>query len=618
MTHASTTAPGRQHRIVEHPRRTPSARRPSCSTCSPRTASRSPRRPCRGTSSSSAPSRSAWDGSLVYAVPGEGGDRTVRPAAPTATSSTARLRRGCRGAAGHGRASANLVVLRTPPGAAHFLASAIDQRELDGVLGTIAGDDTIMVVTPATRPAGERRRPPAGPRRGHGDDPHRPPDPTWTRVSTDPTADRRPPRAPSLWGGRFAGGPGRRARGPVASRRTSTGGSRPTTSPGRGRTPASLHARRAARRRDLDGDARRPRRSCAPTSSPAPSGPRRTTRTCTPRSSAALIERAGRRASAAGCAPAARATTRSRRCSGCTCATTPASSPAWCSTSSTRCVAQADRAPRRRHARPHPPAARPAGAARRTTCSPTRGRCCATSTGCATGTVAAAVSPYGSGALAGSLARPRPRGGRRRPRLRRRRSRTRSTARPARDFVGRVRVRRGDDRRRHLAARRGGRALGDEGVLLRHARRRLLDRVEHHAAEEEPRRRRAGPRQGRPPGRRPHRPADDAEGAAARLQPRPAGGQGAGLRRGRHPRGAAAGVQRDGRDPAASTPSGWSRSRRRASRWRPTSRSGWSARACRSASPTRSPAPCVREPARSAASSCGTSPTRTSPRSPRT
>jgi transcriptional regulator of arginine metabolism len=43
-------------------------------------------------------------------------------------------------------ASANLVVLRTPPGAAHFLASALDRAGLHDVLGTIAGDDTILVV----------------------------------------------------------------------------------------------------------------------------------------------------------------------------------------------------------------------------------------------------------------------------------------------------------------------------------------------------------------------------------------------------------------------------------------------------------------------------------------
>jgi transcriptional regulator of arginine metabolism len=42
--------------------------------------------------------------------------------------------------------SANLVILRTPPGSAHVVASAIDRAGLAGVLGTVAGDDTILVV----------------------------------------------------------------------------------------------------------------------------------------------------------------------------------------------------------------------------------------------------------------------------------------------------------------------------------------------------------------------------------------------------------------------------------------------------------------------------------------
>lgn len=42
--------------------------------------------------------------------------------------------------------SGNLAVLRTPPGAAHYLASAIDRAALPQVVGTIAGDDTILVV----------------------------------------------------------------------------------------------------------------------------------------------------------------------------------------------------------------------------------------------------------------------------------------------------------------------------------------------------------------------------------------------------------------------------------------------------------------------------------------
>ena len=43
-------------------------------------------------------------------------------------------------------ASGNLAVLRTPPGGAHYLASALDRAALHDVVGTIAGDDTLMVV----------------------------------------------------------------------------------------------------------------------------------------------------------------------------------------------------------------------------------------------------------------------------------------------------------------------------------------------------------------------------------------------------------------------------------------------------------------------------------------
>lgn len=42
--------------------------------------------------------------------------------------------------------SGNLAVLRTPPGAAHYLASAMDRSALPEVVGTIAGDDTVFVV----------------------------------------------------------------------------------------------------------------------------------------------------------------------------------------------------------------------------------------------------------------------------------------------------------------------------------------------------------------------------------------------------------------------------------------------------------------------------------------
>ncbi len=42
--------------------------------------------------------------------------------------------------------SGNLVVLRTPPGSAHVVASALDRTGIEGSIGTVAGDDTLMVV----------------------------------------------------------------------------------------------------------------------------------------------------------------------------------------------------------------------------------------------------------------------------------------------------------------------------------------------------------------------------------------------------------------------------------------------------------------------------------------
>jgi transcriptional regulator of arginine metabolism len=42
--------------------------------------------------------------------------------------------------------SVNLVVLRTPPGCAHVVGSALDRSALDGLIGTVAGDDTLLCV----------------------------------------------------------------------------------------------------------------------------------------------------------------------------------------------------------------------------------------------------------------------------------------------------------------------------------------------------------------------------------------------------------------------------------------------------------------------------------------
>ncbi|MFN8148008.1 MAG: arginine repressor [Candidatus Nanopelagicales bacterium] len=85
------------------------------------------------------------DGASVYAVPGEGGD-TSPVGAVAYEAALTRLTRVAGDVLVSAESSANLVVLRTPPGAAQFLASAIDHTVLPSVLGTVAGDDTVLLV----------------------------------------------------------------------------------------------------------------------------------------------------------------------------------------------------------------------------------------------------------------------------------------------------------------------------------------------------------------------------------------------------------------------------------------------------------------------------------------
>ena len=86
------------------------------------------------------------DGQLCYAVPGEGGDATPRPAL-SATPAVENLRRRCEDLLVSVDSSANIVILRTPPGGAQYLASSIDHTLLPSVIGTVAGDDTVLLVT---------------------------------------------------------------------------------------------------------------------------------------------------------------------------------------------------------------------------------------------------------------------------------------------------------------------------------------------------------------------------------------------------------------------------------------------------------------------------------------
>lgn len=85
------------------------------------------------------------NGEQVYALPPEGGAPAARPDEPEQIA--ARLQRWCAEVLVTADFTLNQVVLRTPPGAAQLLASAIDQSVLPGVLGCIAGDDTVLVVT---------------------------------------------------------------------------------------------------------------------------------------------------------------------------------------------------------------------------------------------------------------------------------------------------------------------------------------------------------------------------------------------------------------------------------------------------------------------------------------
>jgi transcriptional regulator of arginine metabolism len=78
---------------------------------------------------------------MAYALPPEG-----QPRPGTAEAVDARLARLLEELLVSAEATGGLVVLRTPPGGAHFLASALDRAGLPDIAGTIAGDDTVLLV----------------------------------------------------------------------------------------------------------------------------------------------------------------------------------------------------------------------------------------------------------------------------------------------------------------------------------------------------------------------------------------------------------------------------------------------------------------------------------------
>ena len=326
-------------------------------------------------------------------------------------------RPGCRRAAtscwSRAEHSANLVILRTPPGAANFLASALDHAGLEGVLGTIAGRRHHHGRDRRRRAQRRDRRPP------HVLHPEGP-----------PVTDHRPSSAtPStaLWGGRFAGGPA----DALAALSKSThfdwrlaphdlAGSRAHARVLHGAgllDDATLEAMLDALERlraDVESGAFTPDDADEDVHSALERG---------------LIERAG--ADVGGRLRAGRSRNdqvatlfrmylreHARVVAGLVLDVVDA------------LVDQADPPPRRRDAGPHPPPARPAGAAVAPPAGPRLGAAArrrpAARLGRAGGRVALRLGRAGR-----VLARARPRGRRRRPRLRRARSRTRSTARRA-------------------------------------------------------------------------------------------------------------------------------------------------------------------------------------------
>lgn len=82
--------------------------------------------------------RRAADGALVYAIPPEGDFRA---------GALEKLARLCSELVQSLQSAQNQIVLKTPPGAAQYFGACLDAARLRGVVGTIAGDDTILVIT---------------------------------------------------------------------------------------------------------------------------------------------------------------------------------------------------------------------------------------------------------------------------------------------------------------------------------------------------------------------------------------------------------------------------------------------------------------------------------------
>ena len=368
------------------------------------------------------------------------------------------------------------------------------------------------------------------------------------------TDDPAPAGGLRLWGGRFAGGPAE------ALARLSVSVQFDWRLAPYDLAGSRAHARVLHRAGLLDDDelARmlgRPGRAGGRRAGRHVHGRRSTTRTCTPRWNAACWSGSAR--SAASCAPAAAATTRSPPTCGSTCATRArqlagargragggAGRPGRASTGDVPMPGMTHL----QHAQPvlfaHHLLAHVHALARDLDRLRDWDR-------------RAAVSPLGAGALAGSslpLDPERDRAGARLPLGRRR---TRSTRSRDRDFVAEFLLRHRPARRAPVPDRRGDLPLGDQRVPLDPARRRYSTGSSIMPQKKNPdvaelARGKAGRLIGGLTGL-----LVDAQGPAAGLRPGPAGGQGAGLRRGRAAAARAARAGRAGGHHDASTRPGW-------------------------------------------------------------
>lgn len=89
-------------------------------------------------------------GAVKVRVPGGESVYAIAEFAPARVAPEDQLRRVMGEWVAEVRHSGPMVVVRTPPGCAHVVASALDRSQLGGLIGTVAGDDTIFCVADET------------------------------------------------------------------------------------------------------------------------------------------------------------------------------------------------------------------------------------------------------------------------------------------------------------------------------------------------------------------------------------------------------------------------------------------------------------------------------------